>query len=148
MRNEPVIEIDCITHRKDPVYHGLVASMSEHKFLMGMPREPVIYREVNKVCKCTDVILTDGGCRWFDGVVKIEKKNPEDGKNAAEAAFKGHGSMKHIVVVDDDIDIHDINEVEWAIATRSQAGKDWTIRRGRKGVAWMHRPTQTGRRAR
>jgi len=37
--------------------------------------------------------------------------------------------MKHVVVVDDDIDIHDINEVEWAIATRSQAGKDWTIRK-------------------
>lgn len=129
IRKEPVLEIDCITRRKKPLYHGLVASMSEHKLLMGMPREPVIYREVNKVCKCTDVVLTDGGCRWFDGVVKIKKQKEDDGKKAAEAAFKGHSSMKHVVVVDEDIDIHDINVVEWAIATRSQAGKDWTIKK-------------------
>ncbi len=129
IRKEPVLEIDCITHRKDPIYHGLVASMSEHKFLMGMPREPVIYREVKKVCACKDVILTDGGCRWFDGVVKIKKEKEDDGKKAAEAAFRGHASMKHVVVVDEDIDIHDINEVEWAIATRSQAGKDWNIKK-------------------
>lgn len=129
VRKEPVIEIDCITHRKDPVYHGLVSSGSEHKFLMGMPREPVIYREVNKVCKCSDVVLTEGGCRWFDGVVKIEKKNPEDGKKAIDAAFKGHASMKNVVVVDEDINIQDINEVEWAIATRSQAAKDMIVKR-------------------
>jgi len=73
VRKEPVIEIDCITHRKDPIYHALVASMSEHRLLMGMPREPVIYREVNKVCPCLDVSLTDGGCCWLDGAVKIEK---------------------------------------------------------------------------
>lgn len=129
VRKEPVIVIDCVTHRKEPIYHALVSSGSEHKYLMGMPREPIIYREVNKVCKCTDVVLTEGGCRWFDGVVKIEKKNPEDGKNAIEAAFRGHASMKNVVVVDEDIDIHDINEVEWAIATRSQASKDLVIKR-------------------
>ncbi|MFZ2456037.1 MAG: UbiD family decarboxylase [Candidatus Altiarchaeia archaeon] len=129
VRKEPVIEIDCITHRKDPIYHGLVSSGSEHKYLMGMPREPVIYREVNKVCRCTDVVLTEGGCRWFDGVVKIDKKNPEDGKKAIDAAFKGHASMKNVVVVDEDINIQDINEVEWAIATRSQAAKDYIVKR-------------------
>jgi 2,5-furandicarboxylate decarboxylase 1 len=129
VRKEPVIVIDCITHRKDPIYHGLVSSGSEHKYLMGMPREPVIYREVNKVCKCTDVVLTEGGCRWFDGVVKIEKRNPEDGKKAIDAAFKGHASMKNVVVVDEDINMQDIKEVEWAIATRSQAAKDMVIKR-------------------
>lgn len=129
VRQEPVIEIDCITHRKDPIYHALISSMSEHKYLMGMPREPIIYKEVSKVCTCRDVVLTEGGCRWFDGVVKIEKKKEDDGRKAIEAAFKGHASMKHVVIVDDDIDIKNINEVEWAIATRSQAAKDWIIKR-------------------
>jgi len=129
VRKEPVIAIDCITHRRDPIYHALVSSLSEHKLLMGMPREPVMYREINKVCKCTDVVLTEGGCRWFDGVVQIDKKGPDDAKKAIDAAFRGHSSLKNVVVVDTDIDINDINEVEWAIATRSQAGKDWTIKR-------------------
>ncbi|MBN2251991.1 MAG: UbiD family decarboxylase [Candidatus Altiarchaeota archaeon] len=127
-RKEPVIEIDCITHRKDPIYHALVSSLSEHKLLMGMPREPVIYKEVNKVAGCLDVALTEGGCCWLDGVVKIRKENEDDGKKAIEAAFRGHASMKHVVVVDEDIDIHDTNEVEWAIATRSQAGKNWIMK--------------------
>ncbi len=129
VRKEPVIEINAITHRKDPIYHALVASLAEHKFLMGMPREPLIYREVSKVCKCKDVALTEGGCRWFDGVVKIAKKNEDDGRKAIDAAFKGHASMKNVVVVDEDIDIHDASEVEWAIATRSQADKDSVMKR-------------------
>ena len=129
VRKEPVIEVCAITHRKDPIYQALVSSMSEHKFLMGMPREPVIYREVSKVCACKDVVLTEGGCRWFDGVVKIHKKKEDDWKKAIDAAFKGHASMKNVVIVDEDIDIHDINQVEWAIATRSQAGKGLVIKR-------------------
>jgi 2,5-furandicarboxylate decarboxylase 1 len=128
VRKEPVIEIDCITHRKNPIYHGLVASLAEHRLLMGMPKEPVIYREVNKVCRCKDVVLTHGGCSWLHAAVKIEKKNEDDGKKAIEAAFRGHASLKHAVVVDEDIDINNIEDIEWAIATRSQAGKDMIIK--------------------
>jgi UbiD family decarboxylase len=54
-------------------------------------------------------------------VVKIAKRGPEDGKRALEAAFKAHRSLKHCVVVDEDIDIQNPAEVEWAVATRFQA---------------------------
>ena len=46
---------------------------------------------------------------------------------AIEAAFRGHGSLKHIVVVDDDVDPFDPEAVEWAIATRFQADRDLMI---------------------
>jgi UbiD family decarboxylase len=59
--------------------------------------------------------------------VKIKKKNADDGKRAIGAAFEGHKSLKHCVVVDDDINIYDLNDVEWAIATRFQADKDAVI---------------------
>lgn len=129
VREEPVIEINCITHRKNAVYQALLPSSSEHKLLMGMPKEPVIYRQVNKVCNCKDVILTKGGCSWLHGIVKIDKRNKDDGKKAINAAFKAHGSLKHVVVVDDDINIHNKEEVEWAIATRFQAGKYLVMKR-------------------
>lgn len=131
VRKEPVIEVDCITHRKNPIYQALIPSFSEHKLLMGMPKEPVIYKEVNKVCNCKDVILTRGGCSWLHAIVKIEKKKSEDGKNAIDAAFRGHKSLKHLVVVDDDINIHNPEEVEWAIATRFQADRDMVIKKGK-----------------
>ncbi len=129
VRKEPVIKINCITHRKNPIYQALLPAYSEHKLLMGMPREPVIYNEVNKVCRCKNVILTNGGCSWLHGIVQIEKENSDDGKKAIEAAFNGHGSMKHVVIVDDDIDIHDPDEIEWAIATRVQADKDVVMKK-------------------
>lgn len=127
VRQQPVIEINCITHRENPIYQTILAGRNEHKFLMGMPREPTIFNEVNKVCECKDVYITPGGCSWLHAVVQIRKQNPDDGKKAIEAAFKGHSSLKHCIVVDDDINIYDPNDVEWAIATRFQADKDAVI---------------------
>ncbi len=123
VRQQPVIEVKCITHRKDPIYQTILAGRNEHKILMGMPKEPTIFNEVNKVCKCNDVYITTGGCSWLHAVVQITKKGPDDGKKAIQAAFEGHRSLKHCVVVDDDINIYDSNDVEWALATRFQADK-------------------------
>ncbi len=127
VRQQPIIEIKCITHRQNPVYQTILAGRNEHKFLMGMPKEPTIYNEVNKVCQCKDVYITPGGCSWLHAVVQIHKQNPDDGKKAIAAAFEGHKSLKHCVVVDEDINIYDPHEVEWAIATRFQADKNTII---------------------
>jgi 2,5-furandicarboxylate decarboxylase 1 len=94
---------------------------------MGMPKEPTIYNEVNKVCQCKDVYITPGGCSWLHAIVQIKKVNADDGKKAIAAAFEGHKSLKHCVVVDEDINIYDPHEVEWAIATRFQADKNAVI---------------------
>lgn len=133
IREQPVIEIKKITHRKDALFHALLPGKSEHKLLMGMPREPTIFNEVNKVCKCKNVLITSGGTSWLHAIIQIEKKNEDDGKKAIEAAFKGHSSLKHCVVVDDDINIYDPNEVEWAIATRVQMDDDIIIFKNQSG---------------
>lgn len=127
VRQQPIIEIKCVTHREKPIYQTILAGRNEHKFLMGMPKEPTIFNEVNKVCKCQDVYVTPGGCSWLHAVVQIHKQNPDDGKKAIGAAFEGHKSLKHCVVVDDDINIYDPHDVEWAIATRFQADKNSII---------------------
>jgi len=127
IRQQPVIEIKCITRRKNPIYQTILAGKNEHKFLMGMPKEPTIYNEVNKVCQCKDVYITPGGCSWLHAVVQIKKQNPDDGKKAIAAAFEGHKSLKHCVIVDEDINIYDPHEVEWALATRFQADKNAVV---------------------
>jgi 2,5-furandicarboxylate decarboxylase 1 len=133
VRQQPVVEIKCITHRKNPIYQTILAGKNEHKFLMGLPRTPTIFNEVNKVCECKDVYITPGGCSWLHAVVQINKKNPDDGRKAIEAAFKGHKSLKHCVVVDGDINIYDPHDVEWAIATRFQAHRDAIILQNQRG---------------
>ena len=129
VRRQRIAKVKRIYMRRGAMYHALLPGGLEHKVLMGMPREPTIYREVAKVCEVKDVLVTPGGCSWLHGVVSIHKKDPEDGRRAIEAAFKGHKSMKHVFVVDDDINIHDPNEVEWAMATRFQADKNMITKR-------------------
>jgi UbiD family decarboxylase len=127
VRQQPVIEIDLITHRKDPIYHALLPGGLEHKLLMGMPREPTIFAEVNKAVHCTGVVITPGGTSWLHAVVQIDKKGPDDGRKAIEAAFRGHQSLKHVWIVDTDVDIYDPAAVEWAMATRFQADRDLVV---------------------
>ncbi|MDR1993111.1 MAG: UbiD family decarboxylase [Nitrososphaerota archaeon] len=126
-RQQPIVEIKCITHRTNPIYQTILAGRKEHKFLMGMPKEPTIYKEVGKVCHIKDVYITPGGCSWLHAIVQIKKQTPQDGKKAITAAFNGHGSLKHCIIVDEDINIYDPQDVEWAIATRCQADKNTTI---------------------
>ena len=124
IRKQRVAQVKKIYMRKDAMYHALLPGGLEHKVLMGMPREPTIYREVAKVCDVKDVLVTPGGSSWLHGAVSIHKKDPDDGRKAIEAAFKGHKSMKHVFIVDDDINIHDPTDIEWAMATRFQADKN------------------------
>ncbi len=133
VRSQRVMKVHRIYHRNKPIFHTLLPGGFEHKILMGMPREPTIFLEVGKVAECTGVNITPGGCSWLHGVISIKKKNEDDGKNAIEAAFKGHKSMKHVIIVDDDIDIYNPLEVEWAIATRFQANKDMIVKVNEKG---------------
>ncbi len=133
IRKQPVFTVKRITHRRNPVWQALLPGANEHRTLMGMPREPTIFREVGKVCDCLDVYLSTGGCSWLHGIVQIRKKNDDDGKKAIEAAFKGHASMKNVVVVDEDINIRDAADVEWAICTRVQAPQDVVLKEKQKG---------------
>jgi UbiD family decarboxylase len=128
IREEPVLEVKTITHRSDAIWHALLPGALEHKLLMGMPREPTIFRKVNEVVRCLDVNVNPGGCSWLHAVIQIDKQHADDGKKAIAAAFEGHTSCKHVFVVDRDIDIYDPLQVEWAMATRFQADVDLVIR--------------------
>ena len=127
VRVQPVLEVDCLTHRRAPIYHALLPGGPEHRLLMGLPREPTLFQAVAEVTDCKAVSITPGGMCWLHAVVQIAKHAPEDGTRAIEAAFRGHGSLKHVVVVDEDVDPFDAQAVEWAIATRFQADRDLLV---------------------
>jgi 2,5-furandicarboxylate decarboxylase 1 len=127
-RKQPVVEVVGLMHREDYVYEGLLPSGAEHRLLMGLPRETLIWESVSKVVpKVYAVNLSAGGKGWLNAVIAIEKQLDGDGKNALLAAFAAHPSLKHAVVVDSDINVFDAQEVEWAIATRFQAGEDLVL---------------------
>ncbi|ACX73227.1 UbiD family decarboxylase [Methanocaldococcus vulcanius M7] len=134
VRKQPIIRVEKIYSKEKPIIHALLPGGIEHKTLMGMPQEPRILKGVrNTIPTVKNVILTEGGCCWLHAVIQIDKRTEGDGKNAILAAFASHPSLKHVVVVDDDINIFDINDVEYAIATRVQGDKDIIVIPGAKG---------------
>jgi UbiD family decarboxylase len=144
VRKQPIIEVSRIYHRRQAIYHALLPSGKEHKIFMGMPQEPRIYNSVSEVAKVVNVCLTEGGCNWLHGVVAISKASEDDGKKAIMAALEGHPSMKHVVVVDEDIDIFNSNDVEFAIATRFQGDRDIVMIENVKGSSLDPSANKTG----
>ncbi len=132
-RIQPVIELTGMYTKPGFIYHGLINAGDEHKLLMGAPYEPLIYKAVAGVTGVTDVVLTKGGCGYLHGVVQIKKRTEGDGKNAIMAAFAAHTSLKHVVIVDGDINPGDPSDVEFAIATRVRADRDTLIIPGVRG---------------
>jgi len=133
-RMQPIVEVKAITHRKNYIYQAIVPSSVEHRLLMGLPREALIWEAVSKVVpEVYGVRLTVAGGGWLHAVISIRKQREGDGKNALLAALAAHPSLKHAVVVDEDIDVHDSEAVEWAIATRFQADRDLIVVKNVRG---------------
>ncbi|MDI6886413.1 MAG: UbiD family decarboxylase [archaeon] len=124
IREEPVITLTRMYHRKDPIYHAILPAGREHRLLMGVPYEPLILRGVEHVARVKNVFLTEGGCCYLHAVVQLKKEREGEPKNAIIAAFAAHPSLKRVIVVDEDIDLFNPNEVEYAIATRVRWNED------------------------
>jgi UbiD family decarboxylase len=133
VRTQPVIELTGMYTKSDPIFHGILPGGNEHKILMGMPYEPAIYRAVAGVTGVRNVVLTTGGCGYLHAIVQVKKRTQGDAKNAIMAAFAAHTSLKHVVVVDEDIDIFSAADVEYAVATRVRGDRDLMVIPGVRG---------------
>ncbi|MCE5214016.1 MAG: UbiD family decarboxylase [Methanobacterium sp.] len=134
VRKEPVIKLRKMHYKKDPLYHAIMPAGLEHKLLQGLPQEPRIFNIVqNTVPTIKNVVLTEGGCCWLHAAVSIQKQTQGDGKNVLMAALTAHPSLKHCVVVDEDIDVFKSEDIEYAIATRVKGDDDMLIIPGARG---------------
>ena len=133
VRMQHIIEFTGMYTKPDFIYHGILPGGDEHKVLMGCPYEPKIYTAVAGVTEVRNVVLTKGGCGYLHAVIQIKKSTQGDAKNAIMAAFAAHTSLKHVVVVDEDIDPEDPNDVEYAIATRVSGDRDVMVITGVRG---------------
>ncbi len=121
----PLVRIKAVTMRKDPIYYALHMPW-ENTWLAAPTRYAAIRAALkNAGVQVKDINVTLGGCAFWHAVISI-KKQAGEGKNALLAALSVL-DLKHVVVVDDDIDVHNAMDVEWAIATRVQGDKDVII---------------------
>ncbi len=118
----PLVRIKAITHRSDAIYYSL--HMPWENTWLGAPTRYTAIRAAlkNAGVQVRDINVTIAGCAMWHAVISV-KKQAGEGKNALLAALSVM-DMKHVVVVDDDIDVFNAVDVEWAIATRVQGDRD------------------------
>jgi 2,5-furandicarboxylate decarboxylase 1 len=96
--------------------------------LGAIPKEATLLAHLRRSFpNVLDVHLSPGGTMRFHLYVKIRKNQEGQGKNVILGAFAGSFDLKHVIVVDEDVDIHNPQDVEWAVATRFQADRDLVI---------------------
>jgi 2,5-furandicarboxylate decarboxylase 1 len=126
--NREVMEVVAVTHRKDAIFHTMSGGGLEHLLLGAIPKEATLLTHLRRnFPNVLDVHLSPGGTMRFHLYVKMKKTQEGQGKNVILGAFAGSFDLKHVIVVDEDVDIHNPAEVEWAVATRFQADRDLVI---------------------
>lgn len=124
----PVIEVTAITHRRGYIFQDIHAGYTEHKMMGALPREAALLGAVRQTVPTVKAVCmpVSGTCR-FHAYISIAKRAPGQAKNAICAAFAADMLLKHVVVVDEDIDVFDEERVLWAVANRFQADRDLVV---------------------
>lgn len=124
----PYIEVTAITTRRDAICQDLFNAHPEHTILGAVPRMGSLYRAIRAVCPNLNGVNLpwSGGGRSFC-YISLSKRAEGEPTQAAFAAMTTEPNIKHVVIVDDDIDPFNEQEVLWAMAMRFQADRDMKV---------------------
>jgi 2,5-furandicarboxylate decarboxylase 1 len=146
----PVFEVTAVTHRDKPIYHAINGYGRETIVLRKYVLEASLLKVLQSAVPIvTDAEMTAGGLHRFHAVVQVKKaSSQQDGlqRNAIFAAFGALKDLDLVIVVDDDIDIRDPHDVEYALATRMEASRDLIVMPAARGHEYI-RAGQNGIRA-
>ncbi len=141
----PVFEVTAVTHRDRPIYHAINGYGRETIML----RKYVLEASLLKVLQAavpivTDAEMTAGGLHRFHAIVQVKKATPQHDGLQRNAIFASFGALKDldlVIVVDDDIDIRDPHDVEYALATRMEASRDLIVMPAARGHEYIRAGT-------
>jgi 2,5-furandicarboxylate decarboxylase 1 len=130
VKQAPVIEVTAITMRRGAIYQNALTGMpmTENHWMMQPAATAMVYREAYKISpEIRAVHVTPGGAARHHVVISIRKRHDAEGRNLGLALLAANLGAKQVVVVDEDIDVFDPMQVEWAVNTRVQADRDVII---------------------
>lgn len=133
-RLRPVIEVTAITHRQGAIFQHLFTGHRDTWVVGGIPKEGSLFNLIRGIVPTvTAVHFPPSGCCRYNCYISVDKKVDGETKQAAMAALAGCDFVKHVVVVDADINVYNEEQVMWAMATRVQADQDVDIIKNAKG---------------
>lgn len=129
VKNINVIRVKAVTTRKNPIMQTCIGPSEEHVSMAGIPTEASILRMVNRALpgKVKNVYCHSSGGGKYIAIIQFVKSAPSDEgrqRQAALLAFSAFSELKHVFLVDEDVDIYDTNDVLWAMTTRFQGDVD------------------------
>jgi 2,5-furandicarboxylate decarboxylase 1 len=137
-----VIDITAVTHRREAIYQDIFVGHRDNWVLGSFPKEGSIFNCIKGVVPTVKAVhLPTSGVGRFHCYISVDKKVDGESKQAALIALGAVDFVKHVFVVDADIDVYNEEEVLWAVATRVQADQDVDIIRNVKGATLD--PSQT-----
>ena len=140
IKNNPVFHLTAITHRRDPVFQtatisGRAMAQTDTAQLCALRTEVTAWRAIEMAVREIKAVYASpatGG--MFNLRVALQQRVPGEARNAIAAAFACQANIKHVFVVDPDIDIFSDAEMEWALATRFQANRDLMLVDGMRAM--------------
>jgi len=125
----PLIKVKAVTHRINPIMQTVIGPSEEHVNMAGIPTEASILQMVEKAMpgKLLNVYAHSSGGGKYMAVLQFKKSQPSDEgrqRQAALLAFSAFSELKHVFIVDEDVDPFDSNDVFWALNTRYQGDVD------------------------
>ncbi len=139
--NAPVFEVAAVTHRKNPIYLAINGYGRETIMLRKYVLEASLLKAVQPAVPIViDAEMTAGGLHRFHAIVQVRKSLPaHEGlqRNAIFAAFAALKDLDLVIVVDDDIDIRNPLDVEYALATRMEASRDLIVMAEARGHEYI-----------
>ena len=131
-----VIRVSAILHRRDALYHDIIPGISdEHTMLLAVPQEARLLKTLHDhYPNVVDVAYPKSGTCRLHAYIAVRRPAPGLARLVAAAALGDDLSLKLVVVVDDDVDVHNDSDVLWAMATRMQADPDIDVLRNGMGA--------------
>ena len=118
----PIFRVRAITHRRDPIFY--VLQMPWENDWLAAPVIEAAGLQALRIASVEPVAIRApvGGCCYWTLVASIRKR-PGEGMNAL-LALLSVAEVKLAIVTDDDIDIYDPDQLDWAMTFRVQADRD------------------------
>jgi 4-hydroxy-3-polyprenylbenzoate decarboxylase len=125
----PVIKVKAVTTRKNPIMQTCIGPSEEHVNMAGIPTEASIIGMVEKAMpgRLVNVFAASPGGGKYMAVLQFKKTMASDEgrqRQAALLAFSAFPELKHVFLVDEDVDPFDMKDVLWALNTRYQGNLD------------------------
>jgi 4-hydroxy-3-polyprenylbenzoate decarboxylase len=128
----PVMTIERITHRRDPIYHSTYTGRPpDEPAVLGVALNEVFVPLLQKQFpEITDFYLPPEGCSYRMAVVTMKKQYPGHAKRVMMGVWsflRQFMYTKFVIVTDDDVNARDWKDVVWAMTTRMDPARDTVI---------------------